>query len=43
MNWLVKRRVRKIEDIGKIMREYYLDSNQVLKFAEKNKKPRQLF
>lgn len=39
LNWLVKNNIRAIQDIGKIMREYYLDPDVVIKSANKNEKP----
>jgi len=39
LEWMVKHNVRGIEDVGKIMNRYYVDTSSVLKAVEKNKKP----
>ncbi|HLC56822.1 MAG TPA: ATPase, T2SS/T4P/T4SS family [Candidatus Nanoarchaeia archaeon] len=39
LNWLVKHDIRDVESVGKIMKEYYVDSNFVTKVASKNENP----
>lgn len=38
LNWLVKQKIRGIEQVGKMLNAYYTDPNVILKLAEKNKK-----
>jgi len=42
INWFVDKGVRKLEDIGTIMRAYYLDSEDVLKVVDKNQGPEKI-
>lgn len=39
LNWLVKHNIRSIQNIGKIMRTYYLDPEVIVKAANKNINP----
>lgn len=36
LNWLVKNRIRQVDDVGTIMNEYYLDRNKVIDAVRKN-------
>ena len=42
INWVVKNGVRTIEDMGKIMRAYYLDAEDVYAVVEKNQNPEKI-
>lgn len=42
LEWMVKKNVRNIQEVGKIMRQYYLDKELVLKAAKKNSDPKGL-
>jgi len=37
LNWLVKQKIRGIEQIGKVLNAYYTDPDNILQMAEKNK------
>ncbi len=39
LEWMVKYDVHNITDVGRIMAEYYKDSDEVMEFVEKDKKP----
>jgi flagellar protein FlaI len=38
LEWLVKQKIRSIEQVGKVLNSYYTDPDSVLQMAEKNKK-----
>ncbi len=40
LDWLVKQKVRVIEDVGKVFANYYTEPDSVLEQARKNSKPR---
>ena len=42
LEWLVKHNVRRIEEIGKIMNRYYVDTDTVIKFVNEDKNPKKL-
>ncbi len=42
LNWLVKHDTRDVESVGKVMKEYYVDSNVVIKTASKNENPEKI-
>lgn len=39
LDWLVKNDVHKVNDVGQVMAQYYLDEKAVISLVEKNKKP----
>jgi flagellar protein FlaI len=39
LDWLVKNKIRSINQIGRIMAHYYMDKSEIIELAEKNKKP----
>ncbi len=40
LEWLVKKDIHSIQDVGKIMAQYYMDENEVIKMVEKDLKPK---
>ncbi len=38
LNWMARQQLRSIENIGRVMNQYYADPDSVLKMAEKNSK-----
>jgi flagellar protein FlaI len=42
LEWLLKNKIRQIENVGKIMNRYYMDTETVIKMVEKGKNPREL-
>ena len=42
LEWMSKKKVRNVQDVGKIMRGYYLDRELVLKTVDKNSDPKKL-
>ncbi|MBS3060364.1 MAG: CpaF family protein [DPANN group archaeon] len=42
LNWLVKNNTRKVDDIGRLIAEYYLDPSVIETAANKNKPPEEL-
>jgi archaeal flagellar protein FlaI len=43
LKWMTNRKVNEVNEVGKIIAEYYTDKNNILKFAEKNSDPKNLF
>ena len=39
---MVKHNVRKIDDVGQVINEYYLDSSTIEKAVSKDKKPEEI-
>jgi flagellar protein FlaI len=39
LTWMQKQDIRSIQDVGKLMAEYYFDPESILKLMRKNKKP----
>jgi len=39
IKWMVNHNLRSIEDVGKIMKAYYTNPQDIMKFLQKNKKP----
>ena len=39
LDWMIKKNIRSIQDVGKIMKEYYLDKEAINKLANKNLNP----
>ena len=37
LDWMVKNNIHDIKDVGKIMANYYMDKNEIIEMAEKNK------
>ncbi len=42
LNWMVKNKIRSIEDVGKIMNDFYLDKETILKAVTKNLSPKKI-
>jgi len=42
LNWMLKNKIRQIEDVGKIMNRYYMDMETVIKIVKKGKSPKKL-
>ncbi|MFH1895086.1 MAG: ATPase, T2SS/T4P/T4SS family [archaeon] len=40
LDWLVKNKIRPIKEVGKIMANYYMDKNEIIKMVQENKKPK---
>ncbi len=43
LSWMVKNNVRGISDVGKLMNEYYLNTDFLVDIVNKNSKPARLF
>ncbi len=39
LDWMVKNKIRQVNDVGKVMKEYYLDPDNVVKIASRNLNP----
>jgi len=39
LDWLVKNKIHSIKDVGRVMANYYMDKDEIIDLAEKNKKP----
>jgi len=39
LDWFVKNKIRKTNDIGRIIANYYMDKDEIIKLAESGKKP----
>jgi flagellar protein FlaI len=42
LKWMVKHRVTTVNGVGKIIAEYYLNPNNLIKIVEKNEKPEKI-
>lgn len=42
LEWLVNNKIRQVEEVGKIMNRYYMDTESVIGVIEKNKSPAEL-
>ncbi|QQG38710.1 MAG: CpaF family protein [Candidatus Woesearchaeota archaeon] len=42
LEWMVKNGVRQVNDVGKVIHDYYLDPDWVIKVVTQNKKPEEL-
>ncbi len=42
LEWLLNNKIRQVEDVGKIMNRYYMDTASVVDVVEKNKNPAEL-
>jgi hypothetical protein len=42
IEWLVTNKIRQVDDVGKIMNRYYLDSDTVIDVVKNNKNPKKL-
>jgi len=40
LDWLVKSKLHTIKDVGKIMANYYMDKDEIIKMVEENRKPK---
>lgn len=43
LSWLVRYKICKVDDIGKVMRKYYLDEDNLIKLVERNTSPEKIF
>ncbi|MBN2250895.1 MAG: CpaF family protein [Candidatus Altiarchaeota archaeon] len=42
LEWMIKNNIRQVEDVGKVMNRYYLDTETVIELAENDKSPKEL-
>ncbi|MBI2670848.1 CpaF family protein [Candidatus Woesearchaeota archaeon] len=42
LDWMVKNKVRQVNDVGKVMKDYYIEPEIVLKVINKNSDPKEL-
>lgn len=40
LDWLVRNKIRTIKDVGRIMANYYMDKDEIIKLVESNQKPK---
>ncbi|MEM4261539.1 MAG: hypothetical protein QXI10_01105, partial [Candidatus Diapherotrites archaeon] len=39
LEWMVRQDIHNINDVGKVMAHYYLDSDSIVKIAKRNERP----
>ena len=42
LDWMIKRKIKTVNTVGKVVAEYYRDEERVIEFASKNKDPHEL-